>query len=127
MDVDPTLDERRYVRHRRTGERGYLVVRGGVERVRLDRPQETTLPRTDDWDDDMDVTRLTLQQVARVAYAADMELLRALGHYQPETAWLSLVPKVRIALVEKGPSGADVAIRKLVWEAIWSVLRPLAK
>lgn len=128
---DPTPDQRRYVRHALTGDRGYLVWRDGELKVRLDRPQEVVLARTSEWHDDDDVSMFTLHQVARIAYAADRQLLTSLGqHKDARQEWLDMKEATRIAWVEKGPSsekGVVHPLRPILWKAVMEVLRGFAK
>lgn len=128
---DPTPDQRCYVRHAITGDRGYLVWRDGEQRVRLDRPQEVVLPRTSDWHDDDDAAMFTLHQVARIAYAADRQLLSSVGqHKDARTEWLDMKEAARIAWVEKGPAsekGAVHPLRPILWKAVMEVLGGFAK
>lgn len=129
--TDPTPDQRRYVRHATTGDRGYLVWRDNELKVRLDRPQEIVLPRTADWLDDDSAALFTLHQVARIAYAADRQLLVSLGQHQDaRREWLDMKEAARIAWVEKGPAsekGFVHPLRPNLWKAIMEVLRGFAK
>lgn len=128
---DPTPDERRYFRHTRTGDRAYLVWREGIQKLRLDRGlQEIVFPRTDEWEEDLDRSQFTLQQIARVAWAADRQLLAALSRYQEaRLEWQNLPEKTRLKFVEQGPTDPKVhlELRIALWESMMNVLRPLAK
>lgn len=105
-DWDPREDQRRWYRHSQTGDRGYLVRRGGKPMVRLDRPNQEILKRLDDNFIEEDASRpLTPIHVARVCFEADKALCLGLGLMEPARAdWSKLTDLQRQAWASKGPT-----------------------
>lgn len=104
-DWDPREDQRRWYRHGQTGDRGYLVRRGGKPMVRLDRPHQEILKRLDENFVEEDASRpLTPIHIARVCFEADKALCMGLGLMEPARAdWSKLTDMQRQAWASKGP------------------------
>ncbi len=126
-DWDPKPHERRWFTNHQTGDRAYLVRRGGKDCIRLDRPQQEIVRplRTGEWDEDLDVRPLIVSQVARIAFAADAEFRKSLGMYGEAKLWDDLSERDRVAWLQgKGPQQKD---RQKLFRAIWGSISELAK
>lgn len=132
-DYNPTPAERHWVRNAVDGNRGYLVSRGGRTMVRLDRPQEIVTERTAHWVDEAKDAPYPVSYLARVAYAADRELLKVLGRPgDARKVWLEQPEGFRRDWVEDGPRSEEGfgeregdELRARVYLRIMRVLRPL--
>lgn len=104
-DWDPKEVERELVRHRVTGDLGYLVKRSGKVMVRLDRPAQEILRKHDaDWIEEERQLPLAQIHVARVAFEADRALCAALSmHEHARKTWNQLSDPERHAWIAKGP------------------------
>jgi hypothetical protein len=130
MDWDPEVAERIYVRSKRTGDLGWLVRRGGVDMVRLDRPNEVLLQKyqPDLWPSEDMRAPYSLHQVVRVAFEADKRLAFALGEHQDAKAdWNLLTERKRIDLVQGGPPPGRHPLRYQLWDAILELLSEHAR
>lgn len=103
---DPKPTQREWYRHVMTGERGFRIVRNGMDRVQvarqgenLDRPLD---PR--EWTRETEQRPYSVAQIAQVAHAADAILCRHIGLY--ETArkkWADLTDEQKQRWYEGGP------------------------
>lgn len=105
LNYEPQPNQRDWYSHTRTGDRGYLVRRDGVDYVKLDRPNEEILKRHNgEWHKDEEHRPMTTAQIAQVAYEADRKLCFFLGkHERARKEWVSLSDKERIAWMREGP------------------------
>jgi len=132
-DWDPKPQERQYVRHRMTGDLGWLVTRDGKECVRYDRPNidhHIAVRRDDkglmvDWVDEKPPAPLNAHHVAMVAFQTDQELLRHLGEIGKKRAWLDMREEERHRFIKEGPGVGG--IRHDVWLAVQQALEPYTK
>lgn len=131
---DPPPDQRLYYRNRQTGDLGWLVRRGGKNVIRLDRGQreelrdfrESSAGESPDWAAEHEPAKMTVSSCAKVAWAADQELCRALGlHGELVGEWLSLDEEVRIDWCKNGPGGDGP--RALMFWAIMASLEEQRK
>jgi hypothetical protein len=124
---DPKPDERILYRDTQTGDLGYLVRRGGKDRVRLDRPNEEIIrPLDDHWAEENEYRPFNLFQVAAIAFESDKLLARMMGnHPEAKREWMSMREEKRIDFMQNGPSGN--ALRSELWTAIMGVLKPHAR
>lgn len=127
-EYDPPKDKRVYYRNTTTGDRGYVVRRGGHDVIRLDRPNEEIIrplhPTT--WKLDKEHRPLTQMQIAQVAFDADKRLCFFLGeHEEARKEWLDLKDKERIKWMRQGPP-SNPRIRHVQWKAIMHTLQPIA-
>ena len=100
---DPTPDEKTFYRSTQDGQRGFLVRRGGKDKIRLDRPmEEIILPLSAQWVPDVQSHPLTAHAVAKIAFVADRALCEAMGRRLPgkDGDWLSLREQLRIKWME---------------------------
>lgn len=115
--------QKRWVRHARTGDRGYIVQHNGRLAVRLDRTGDGTLIayREGDWTEDTAKLALSAQQIARIAFAADRELCLVKGMPRAKhREWINLTQERRLAWT-KGPP-ADGPRTKL-YQAIMNSMK----
>lgn len=124
-DWDPKPSERTYYRSSLDGQRGYLVKRGGVECIRLDRPAQELIEKLDaSWRLDSQAYPITPHRAAKIAFVADRELCGAIGKYtESKVDWLDLPEKQRIAFMEDGPG--DDGIRDKLFQAVMGTLKEL--
>lgn len=123
VNFDPLPKDRQWVRHAQTGDRGYLVLRGGEMVVRYDRgASEITVPyNTRDWDQEEAEPPVSELQVAMVCYEADIPLCRVLGlRGERPKSWLSMTDRERLVWKNEGPTNHPK--RMQLWEAIRKVL-----
>lgn len=116
--ADPKPLERRYVRHAQTGELGYLVVRDGVQVVRLDNDRQEITRRyvPGDWVGEEIRRHLTPMAIGRIAFEADKALCRELGmHRLAARTWEKLPDGQRQDFAVRGPGGQR---RDALWRAI---------
>jgi len=114
------------LRHRQTGDLGHIVVEAGVKSVRYDRPHGPTIPyRPNEWMEEENRPPLNRSQLARVAFAADRQLLYFTQHYsRAKRTWDALTDEERIHWTKHGPSSEDPNRVKL-FDAIMKCLEPL--
>lgn len=118
------FEDRVWVSHYRTGDRGYLVEIDGVTQVRLDRPAEEILQpfHEQQWVRDDDHRPMNEVAVARIAYEADKALCPAIGiHGRQNSNWHSLSDKERQMWIKEGPKHS---VRAALYASIFAGLRP---
>ena len=129
---DPKPTERIWFSHARTGDRAYLVKRQDKEMVKLDRPgtgqpEEMLLrPLDSSWKEDLEHRPINMSQLARVAYAADQELCKAIGERTYLKDWLSLRDEEMHRWMSGIGPGKPPA-RAELYKSIWGTLKELAK
>lgn len=106
-DWDPPEHERQYFRSAQTGDRGWMVRRGGKDTIKLDRKAEV-IERTffpGDWvEESPDVPDFTAIQIAQVTFEADKALCRQMGDAKKaKREWLNLSDDQRIQWMNEGP------------------------
>ena len=127
-NYDPDPDKREWWRNNATGEKGYLVRRNGVEKVRLDRPQEEILRsfKGNAWTIDRDLKPLMLHTEAQMCHVIDQKLLVNLGyHDEADREWHELSEPERIRFMREGQQGLREQDQQ--FDAIMKVLEPLTK
>ena len=119
---DPEPGQRVYVQSSRSGEQGWIVKRDGVDKVRLNRPnQEILLPFGGEWTQLVEHRRASHAQLVQVAYEADRALLRLLGEYQKaKVEFRDLKEKAVVAWLEDGPT--EPPIRQLLYRTVLDLL-----
>lgn len=125
---DPKPDERIYYRSATTGDRGYIVRREGVDKIRLDRAmQEIVRPfEASQWIVEHDYKPFTLYQISNLAFEADKILCRMLTlQKESKRDWLLLPDKERIDWIENGPGPGNM--RTELYLAIMGVLKEHAR
>lgn len=103
---DPHPHQRVWYRSAVTGDRGWMVIRDGVDSIKLDRPnQEIVRPYySSEWAAEKEHRPMTIAQVAQVAFAADRQLCTALQLYgQGKTQWIDLPEEKKIRWYNEGP------------------------
>jgi len=125
---DPKVHERRWYSHARTGDRAYFVKREGRECVRLDRPNEELIrPLGPEWKEDHETRPLNMSQLARICYAADQELCKALGERSLMKDWLSLRDEEMHAWMSgQGPTKGPKA-RRDAYMGLWEKLKGISR
>lgn len=116
---DPEPGRRVYVRSMESGDLGWIVRRGGEDKVRLDRPnQEIIREMNANWAFQHDHRPVSTAQIVQmIAYEADRGLLRLLGdHSKSRKNWGDLTDKQRVAWIEQGPSNPP--IRRILYRTI---------
>lgn len=120
--------DREYYRSSQDGELGWVVDRGGVRYIQLNRPMEEILRPWNggaNWVPEVERRPINKAQLAKVCFEADRALCHALGIVdQSKKEWASLTDIERIRWMEKGPKGTE---RGAVWLAIHHVLEPLTR
>jgi hypothetical protein len=117
-------DGKRWVRHRITGQAGWIVEMKGKKYVHPDRPAGVNLLpyREGEWLDEDERRPLTRYQIASVAYEADKALCAALGlpgEHQGYRPWVSLTGDERQRWRDTGPEGPKAqGPRQHLWRTI---------
>jgi hypothetical protein len=127
-DYDPLPSARKLVRHRQSGDLGYLVKRSGKLMVRLDRPAQEILRKygTDEWADEEQVLPLAKIHAARVAFEADKALCGALSmHQHSRKEWMKLSEQERHRWMATGP--VEPLSRTALYRAVMDVLKPYVR
>lgn len=122
-NYEPEPGKRLFVRDSRTGDLGWMVRRGGVDMVRLDRPNHEVLKpyHPASWEPQVEVKRASHAQLVMVAYEADRALLRMMGEFgKARTEFRDLTEKQRLAWIEDGPQ--EPTIRRILYRSIIDVL-----
>lgn len=121
---DPAPSERIYYRSAQTGDLGYIVRRGGVDKIRLDRPmEEIVMPFNESsWTPEREFKPFTWHQVAHLAFESDKLLCRMLGlHKESRREWMNLSDKERIEFEQEGP--APSGLRAELYRAVTGALK----
>jgi hypothetical protein len=114
MNSDPLPEERVYYVHQDNGDRGYLVIRKGKERIRLRADgKSVTVPMGSEWKrEDRSERAFSKMQVASIAFDADRNLCRMIGkHEQARKEWIGLTDRERIAWADHGPTDSTMRVR----------------
>lgn len=124
-------DKRIWVRHRANGHVGWLVNKGGIVKVKLDREDPYALKPYDakQWTRMEEVTAVPRMALALVQWKTDRELLRALGdRKRSKMDWHMMPVPARIKFMDEGPKdGAHLEVRKAVWQSIKDATRELVE
>jgi len=122
---DPEKKERTWVHHVQTGDRGWFVKRNGKTVVHLDRPVEALRP-TDGFVIDTEYRPLNRTQIAKVQFAADQELCKAMGiRLSTQKTWADLTSKEKILWLNEGPD--DPVQRAKLFKFIHGAIGDLAR
>ena len=123
-DWDPAPQEKEWYREAATGELGWLVKRGGVERIKLNRPAEDIVRpfRQGEWVPEQERRPLTIAQVAEIAFVADNRLVTFIGNPGLKKLWWDLNDEEKIWWMEKGPSKQPQ--QAALYKAITDAMRP---
>lgn len=130
---DPKPHERTWFSRRDNGERGWLVRREGADFIMVDSPmmpEEFRLRRyrQGDWLKDPGPRTIMVAQVAKIAFAADLELRRSLGKHGPPKSWEDMKDAERIEWLQgRGPEFGEDTPRQGLFRAIYSAIGGLAK
>ncbi len=127
-DWDPAPHQRIWYKSRQgTGDRGWLVVRDGIDHIKLDRPnQEILRPFNSgsEWERDLAATCMTIAQVAQVCVVADRQLCIARQLFaEPRKEWLSMSDREKQLWMTTGPTKHPE--RAALYRAIREALSPL--
>lgn len=134
LDSDPKPSERKYFRHRLTGDLGWLVIRDGREAIRYDRgeyDQHIAVRRDDkgkiaDWNEEAPPAPLNDYHVGMISFVADNEVQRHTGEVGRVKKWADLREEDRHRWIRQGP-GDVPGIRSAVYQAIKAALQPYTK
>lgn len=129
---EPKDHERLWYRSQQNGDLGYLCRVGGVDHIRLNRPNQPdthTLRKFNagaGWIKETEHRPFTAFQLSEVAFAADAVLCRLVGLRElGARQWIGMKDEERIAWSENGPpSGVE---RKKCYDAIMGALREFTK
>jgi len=127
-DVDD--DVRTWVRDKSTGDLGYLVTEGGLQKVHLDRPMVANLIPYDTrrWAVEPERRPMTRYQLAAVAYDADQALCRSMGIQASGKPWSLMTPDQRMEWRDHGPApGNTRSPRGKLWSSIMTGMRRFVK
>lgn len=124
MMTDVPPHKRIYYRNTQTGDRGYVIERGGKRIVKYDLPMmDRTEPLTSKWQPDDEHRPLNRNQLAQIAYTADQKLCFFLGRRQNKD-WIDLRDAERIAFMNDGP--AEGGSRMRLFLGIMAAIEELA-
>lgn len=133
MKIEPPKDEREYVRHTETGDRGFLVrcQETGKQYVRLDRPSQVVdrpywgIQRKK-WTDDSDFRALSENAVGRICFEADRALAYAQHDYsRARTTWDDVQKRTNRVNAKAWRTVAPPGdpMRKDLWNAIHGAMK----
>ena len=127
---DPAPEARVYYRNIDTGQRAYLVLREGQERLRIDHGPNTDVVVPLDpqrWTIDKEARPLNRAHLAEIAFVADRALcVRLARHVESRVMWRDLTEEQRASFIKDGPRafGPQPAIRNDLYRAITRALEP---
>lgn len=127
---DPAPENRIYYRNIESGQRAYLVVREGQDRLRIDHgPNVDVVVPLDPtrWSIDKESRPLNRAHLAEIAFVADRVLCARLArHLEARVQWRDLKDQERADFIEKGPRafGPMPAIRVELYRAMTRALEP---
>ena len=110
-DWDPKDENRFWLCHHQTGEKGWLVKRNGQIHVRLNRPScDSTRPyRAPEWAPDRARRPFTAMQIAEAAFEADKVVCRHLGERRLSVRkWSKLTDRQKTAWIREGPKKPEI-------------------
>jgi hypothetical protein len=128
--TDPAPENRVYYRHIDSGQRAFLVIREGQERLRIDHGPNTDVVVPLDptrWSIDKESRPLNRAHLGEIAFVADRALcVRLARHVEARVQWRDLSDKERADFIEKGPRafGAMPPIRVELYRAMLRALEP---
>ena len=121
-DWEPLAHERQYYRSAETGDRGFLIRKGGKDHIQLDRGtrldyETARVFREGDWvQESPDKPRFSEMQIAMVCFDADKALCKQMGDVKKATRqWLNLGDDQRIKWMRDGPLEPT---RRAVYDAV---------
>ena len=106
MNAEPKPHERKYYRHRMTGDRGYLICVDGDFVMKYDRgPQAPWVKwKKDDWAEDVQQLPMSQMQLAEMAYlTVSRYWYYAQDHAKARRKWDTLREEERIHWMKNGP------------------------
>jgi hypothetical protein len=126
-DWDPKQHERIWYRRARDGQLGWLVVRDGKDKIKLDRSAEDLCVAfmANDWIPEVEHRPMTRGQAAQVAWKAEQALQQLMGNYSAKREWNMLHEDVRIEYVANGPKGPPLHIE--LYRAVMGVLEKVTR
>jgi hypothetical protein len=121
---DPAPQEREWYRESTTGELGYLVRRDGIDKVRMNRPDEEIIRpfRIGEWVPENERRPMTISQVAEICFIADRRLITYTESPGLAKTWHDLSDEVKIQWMETGPKKG--AMRIALYGAIKTAMGP---
>ena len=122
-DWDPAPQEREWYRNVGTGDLGWVVRRGGAQKIRLDRASEEIIRALNgEWMPENEHRPMTIAQLAQVAFEADRRLCWFVGLAEnAKKEWADLNDDQRIMWMQTGPTKHP--IRRELYEAVTGALR----
>ena len=126
-DWDPAPQEREWYRNVATGDLGWVVRRGGAQKIRLDRASEEIIRSLNaEWVPENEHRPMTIAQVGQVAFEADRRLCWFIGMAEnAKKEWADLNDDQRIMWMQTGPTKNPM--RRELYEAVTGVLRKYAR
>lgn len=122
-ETDPPADKRVHYKHRESEQRGYAVMRGGVEMLKLEGrdPEVTVRLDTTIWYVDREHRPINRVQASSVAFEADKRLCALLCmHQEAKREWVNLSGEEKVRFADFGPPGP--AIRRKLWRSAMDTL-----
>jgi hypothetical protein len=124
--IEDEGDGRRWVRHRITGQAGWIVTKDGKSYVHPDRPSGVNLVpyKKGEWLEERDRRTLTRYQIASVAFEADKALCVAMNLTAEYRPWVSLSGDERQRWRDAGPEGKlSRTPRQTLWRTIMNTMQ----
>jgi hypothetical protein len=123
-NFDPAPQEREWYRQVSSGELGWLVKRDGIEKIKMNRPDEDLVVpyRQGEWVPENEHRPMTIAQVAEICFVADRRLVTFTVNPGLKKDWVDLTDEMKIQWMEKGPKKEQK--RVALYKAITEALRP---